>query len=382
MKYCQFIMKDTKFVIIFMLLAFFSCKNGKKASEAAEAVVVDTVIETVRSLPPLEEGEVFLKDKDPFGEVIELKGENIVPDTTIFKINGTQTIIKDNRMIMYNPGKEYVFMLWEYPGLKLKKLTGKKGNGPNEFTFATLVNTPDTSLLCYVYDAKTDMYKMDKEGNLTPYPTLFPKSSAKNGFFFLENIVNVSPDNFLYVAQTPKGKGVLQVQRIHDSIQTKEICNLAFDPKYKSPFRYTGDFAVNPARTRMVYAYKYFKIIKFMDIEGKTVRTLNFAQKGFDDESLRMADGLDSNVTHYWGICPQEDFVYCIYSGRTPYQVTKEGRKKIYYMYIEQYDWNGNPVKKYKVDRWGYFTVDEARHKLYIMSVWDDDPFFVFQLPE
>ena len=37
------------------------------------------------ALPPLEEGEVFLKDKDPFGEVVELQGNHIVePDTFYF----------------------------------------------------------------------------------------------------------------------------------------------------------------------------------------------------------------------------------------------------------------------------------------------------------
>lgn len=364
------------------LLLLFSCKGEKKSQQSAETVVKDTIVKADKPLPPLVAEDVFLKDKDPFGEVVELKGENIVPDTTIFRIGGCHALIKGDCMVMRNRTRNHCFMLWNYPELTLRKYAGVRGNGPGEFSFTTLIETPDTASLCYVYNATTDMYRMDKEGNLHPYPSLFSHLPKKYNYVFLESIVNISPDNFYYIGETRKGKAIMQARRVNDSTEIKEICNLAFDPKFKSPFRYIGDFAVDPSRKRMVYAYKYFKLIKFMDIDGQNIRTLNFQQKGFDDGSLKIANGLDTNVTHYWGICPQKDYVYCIYSGRTPMEVGREAAKKDYYMYIEQYDWGGNPIRKYKLDRWGYFTVDEARHTLYVFSTNDDDPFFVFRLPE
>ena len=51
------------------------------------------------------------------------------------------------------------------------------------------------------------------------------------------------------------------------------------------------------------------------------------------------------------------------------------------YMVIEQYDWNGNPVKRYKLDQGGVFAVDEKAGKLYVASFYDDDPFYVYDLP-
>jgi hypothetical protein len=39
-------------------------------------------------------------------------------------------------------------------------------------------------------------------------------------------------------------------------------------------------------------------------------------------------------------------------------------------------------VRKYKLDHWGYFTVDEPNNKRYLLSIHDDDPLLVFQLPE
>ena len=126
----------------------------------------------------------------------------------------------------------------------------------------------------------------------------------------------------------------------------------------------------------MAYAYKYFKIIKFMDLEAETVRTINFARDDFDDKTPYIIDGLDQNITHYWGACAQENYVYFLYSGRTPYEVVRAAQKENYYIYIEQYDWNGIPIRKYKLDQWGYFTVDEKNEKLYLTSTNHDDPFF------
>ena len=116
-------------------------------------------------------------------------------------------------------------------------------------------------------------------------------------------------------------------------------------------------------------------------METNEVRTLNFQQGDFNDGSLKMADGLDQNVTHYWGMCAQDNYVYCLYSGRTPVEVMRDFGKGKHYIYVEQFDWNGNPVKKYKLDHWGYFSVDEKNKRIIMMSTNDDDPFFFFQLP-
>ena len=70
-----------------------------------------------------------------------------------------------------------------------------------------------------------------------------------------------------------------------------------------------------------------------------------------------------------------------LYSGRTPSQAWNDNRKKgNYYIYVEKYDWNGQPIAKYKLDQWGYFSVDEKSNLLYLVSTNDDDPFFKYHL--
>ena len=58
----------------------------------------------------------------------------------------------------------------------------------------------------------------------------------------------------------------------------------------------------------------------------------------------------------------------------------REQRRSKYYAFIEQFDWNGNPVRRYRIDNWGYFAVDESRKALYVISTTDEFPFVKYEL--
>lgn len=365
------------------ILCLTACQSKKKDA-FLELTPVDTVIPEAK-FPPLESGEVFLKEEDPFHGIIDLKGENVVADTFIFKPKESRMFISGDRMIMKNfstSGDLGFFLIFKYPEMTFIQSAGVRGNGANEFVYPDLVPSADTSLLCYVYDSpKKRFNKLDKNGQLTPYEFEIRSNRQNSVFGSVGDLVNLGSDDFIYIDDSKTGKSIFRSTKAGDSIQTKEVISLQLNPKRKSPFTYIGDFGVNLAKNRMVYAYKYFKVLKFMDLEANTVRTLNFQQTGFDDGTLGIMDGLDQNVTHYWGMCAQEDYVYCLYSGRTPMEVGRESSKGNHYIYVEQFDWNGNPVKKYKLDKWGYFCVDEKGKKIWLTSMNFDDPFFVFNLP-
>jgi hypothetical protein len=126
---------------------------------------------------------------------------------------------------------------------------------------------------------------------------------GKKQFYSDKKIVNLHPRDFIYVETRPKGKSIFHTTATEDSIAVKEVYNLGLDPKMKSGFSYIGDFIVNTTHNRMAYVYKYFKIIKFMDLDANTVRTVNFEKEQFNESTLHITDGLDNNVTHYWGAC-------------------------------------------------------------------------------
>lgn len=360
---------------ICVVVALSSCKQ--KTTEISAGAVVEGVEE--KKIPELEAGEIFYKTKDPFANPILLTGTQVVIDTIIFKTMESKMIVKDNSILVKNGG-EHVLMQFRLPDFELQSLNGIYGSGPDEFMSPNLVPTPDTSLIAYVFESSNQkLYKFDKKGNLSLFDFSF--TPGQHHSYSDKQIVNVGQDDFIYTETSATGKSIFRATQIGDSVDVKEVFNLALNPKRKSWTNYIGDFAVNQKQNRMAYAYKYFKIIKFMDMEAKTIKTINFEREEFDENTNYKINGLDQNVTHYWGTCAQDNYVYFLYSGRTPVDVGKEWNKHIYYIYVEQYDWNGNPIACYKLDRWGYFTVDEKSKKLYLMSTTDDDPFFVYNLP-
>ena len=368
-----------KLIIVFsFFVIIISCKQRPKetvAVDIAEEIVVEP------KLPELEDGEVFYKDKNPFGEIAPLYGEQVIIDTVIFKVGGAEMLVKDNLLVIKNRVEDNFFMQFKLPDFELQSLNGIYGKGPDEFLYPHIVPTDNSSLLCYIFESTNQkLYKFDKKGKLHFSPLLL--SPSKQGTYSDKQLVNVGVDDFMYAETSSTGKSIYRVTQIADSMIVKEVFNLGLNPKRKSWVNYIGDFAVNAKQNRMVYAYKYFKIIKFMDLEAQTVRTINFEREEFDESTLYKIDGMDQNVTHYWGVCGQDKYVYFLYSGRTPMDVMRDNNKNQYYIHVEQFDWNGNPVAKYKLDHWGYFTVDENNKRLYLLSTNDDDPVFIYQLPE
>jgi hypothetical protein len=364
----------------FFLFALFLlvCACKQKPNKETRVDIPEEVIEQ-KILPPLEPGNISYKNKNPFGATIELTGTQLVDDSVIWKVRESKMIIKNNHLIISNR-QEYPFMLFGLPdGQFLRYGKGKMGQGPDEYNFPVFVPTTDTTLLCYIYESTNrKMYRFLPTGDIVYYPFEFDKTLKINDNQF----VNIAPDDFMYVKISDTGKSIFRTTGIGDSVITRKIYDLGLNPRRKGFANYIGDFVVNPKQNRMAYAYKYFKVIKFMDLEAQTVRTIDFEREQFDDGTNYIADGLDSNVTHYWGASAGEDYVYFLYSGRKPADVWRDNNKKEYYIFVEQYDWNGNPVHTYKLDRWGYFCVDESNKQIYLASTNDDDPIFVFTIPE
>ncbi|GET47042.1 BF3164 family lipoprotein [Capnocytophaga felis] len=374
---------NTKNILFGIGLLFLgTCGDNKmvQKQEEKEMAQLFQKEEIVAELARLEAGELFFKNKNPFGDDILLKGKQIVGDTAIFSVRESQLLIKNNYLIMKsltNP----VFYIFNLPDLRLQKSLGKRGQAPDDFLFPTIIPSVSNDWLCYLFEnSQNKLYGLDEKGDIQIINKPFEEFKKQELGATLQ-LANVSDDDFMYVTDSKTGKSIFRITQKGDSINKKEVFNLGLNPTRKSPFTYIGDFAVNPQKNRMVYAYKYFKIIKFMDLEAQTVRTINFERDGFNEESPYKINGLDQNITHYWGVCAQDNYVYFLYSGRTPEDVWKESQKENYYIFVEQYDWNGNPICRYKLDQWGYFTIDEKNKKLYLASTNHDDPFFEFQLP-
>ena len=199
----------------------------------------------------------------------------------------------------------------------------------------------------------------------------------------LSNVYYMENGECLYLEKSPSGHRIKRSILKNDSVVTSEIHKLNLREDQNFWGAYLGSLAIDIAKNRIVFTYDYFRVIKFMDLEGKKIRTIKFIdEKGYDDNTEHMTNGLDRNVKHYICNYVGEKYVYMWYSGMTAIDKFYEGQKGIYVTYIEKYDWNGNPICKYKLDQRGYLYFDDINHKLYLASRYYDEPFFVYDLPE
>ena len=368
-------MKNYLFYSFLMLisLSFYACSSQNKKTEetVSKALSEENPIEQKKGLPPLEEGEVFLKGEHPFGDEIPLTGHHVEEvDTFIIKPQEPRMIIEGDRLYMSSMGAPY--FVFNFPELTYRQTIGTVGNGPDEFFLPYVLKSPDGINSCYLYErSRNNLYGLDAHGEMHFIKKLF---DGKSPFGETENLYAIDDHTFMYVKNA-----IMRLTIEGDSIVTKDIYPLRLKNARGVPI--TGTFAVNPTHNRMVYAYKYAKIVKFMDLEAQTIRTLNFQQSSFDEKTLNIADGLDQNVTYYMEAIPTEDYVYITYSGRTPMVVANEVNKGNRYMYIEKYDWNGNPISIYKLNEFSvYPAIDEDSLQLVLCCYYYDDPFVVFHL--
>lgn len=372
-------MKNILLFISFLLMILTACNSNKNKTQKSvqqDSIHTDKIV-FVERFPELTEGEVKL-DESCFGGIIELKGEQKITNE-IFQVRETQLIVKDTFLMVANLNSGNMFMVFSLPDFKLIRSFGKLGKGPGEYQFPKLVPAEGDECLCYVYEsANNHLFSLKKDLTFSELP--FKLSDPQiNRSINDKQVYSFSSTSFVYAESVKGGKAIFESSIQNDSVQTNLIYNLSFSKGYKSWASYIGDFGANVGKERMVYAYKYFKRIAFIDTKNQKSRTLVF-----DSGEAKKGDALSvmspQNITHYWGMSAQKEFVYVLYSGRSPVDVQKEWGKKQYYIFVEKYDWNGNPIARYKLDNWGYFCVDEKRQKLYLASVNEAEPFFEFNL--
>jgi hypothetical protein len=353
-------------ILSFILIAILSgCgnkgRNPKKTAFDSYPVPAVQIPENRPALAPLPEGEIHVTDK-LFGKTMELTGtplnikENIMP---------FQLLVKDKYLIINNYRKDSIFMIFELPDIKCVASFGYKGRGPEEFISPLIVKTLEDSILCYIYEKLDDkVYKITRDHLYPEYYLTLPKQKHDLGD---KQIIFMDSKSAYYSATSGNTKKIFYFNK--DSLPQEKIVKDLAIPEFKGSWQSViGDFGINMHYGRIVYAYKYFKRLKIIDEQTLKERNIIFdkveLKKGLNDvETLE-----PTNITHFWGMSPNDKYFWMLYSGRTPIDVQTDNRNNKKYIFVEKYDWNGNPLKRYKLDDWGYFCVDEERNTLYLAS--------------
>jgi hypothetical protein len=358
--------KSFCFLITLIVLVWNCGKHNRNAAniQTDSILIKDSESQWKKiSLPPLEAGEIHLTD-DAFGPIINLKG---VPLNLKEIIQPEQLLLKDKYLIVNNQRRrDSIFMIFELPDLKCIAAFGERGRGPDELSlFTRIIETAEDSILCYVYEMGYEkIYKVSMNKLRLEYYLTLPKGNRP---FEDKQIIFLDYKTAYYSASTEKGKMIYYFNK--DSLpQERQIKDLAISGIRGSWTTYIGDLGINKNFGRIAYAYKSFKRLRIIDLLTMDERDIIFDTNDKFKKQDDIATLAPTNITHFWGMSPNEKYFWMLYSGRTPIDVQRDNRNKNKYIFVEQFDWNGNPVKKYRLDDWGFFCVDEKNKIIYLAS--------------
>ena len=359
------------------VLVCVSCgsRSGKSSTvRADDSTSVAAVPDTIAPLIP---GEVRLKnDAEAFGKEIPLKGDTVKLDE-IFQVGVSTMILKDSLMLVCCRDQR-PFRLYSLPELELKGVYGMLGRGPGELISPEIWPFQAPGYLALATDEFRDnksVYKIRNDGTQELLGLRMP-SKYMEGFDYTRGFAAKDDDHIVFTHRSSlyyyDGSDTTAVP---DST-VRKLADLRLGKYSAGSTMNIGSLGVNFQYERAVWAYKYAKRVMFCDFDGN-VRAVDF-RSSEDGEAEGV--GMDSNITHYWKLYAGDRYVWLLYSGRTPMDVVAEQEKDIYYIYVEQFDWNGNPVRRYRLDNWGFISVDEDSGTLYFLSNVSEYPFFKYTL--
>jgi hypothetical protein len=359
---------------LFFLLISCGSKGPEKGTELALPQSVPEKIEEP-PFPALMPGEVEFPD-DVFGDIIELSGTSH-PVDQLFKVKETQLLAKENMLLIKNRNDDNCFIAFSLPEFMHIKSFGRIGKGPGELSGPSIIQTFQPEHLFSTFNANGRIYHVNRSFELIDSKISL---DTKRQLYDQNKICAASADEYYYVGVAPVAKEIYKYSA-KDSIPETSVKQLSVKG-FKGWASYTGYLGANFDKDRLVFAYKYFKKIVFTDLSGNVVRTINFDTNANTEKQSNVSILGPSSVTYYWGMSAQKDYVYLLYSGRTPLLVTEELREGSGYIFVEQFDWNGNPIRKFRLDRWGYFCVDDKEEFIFLASTTDEHPLYSFKLPE
>lgn len=361
-----------KIVLLFVLIFLVSCNNRTSNSHAQhDATFANDTILSPR--------EVDLDDVK--WKTTRLTGKNKVVEDGFVDMKSTLWK-KGDTLIFRNAEfqRDSYYLAYLLPDLKLIKKFGVYGVGPNEFLWPEFsVSKNDNERIGYIYDWDNgNYYEVDNNFVIKRIDTF-------------KDIVSRSLDVSFYNDSTAfyLGDGSQKGNCIYKYTKSKGfpgevIHNLVLDPPGVDFFcAYDGAYGYNVPKNRLVYAYKFFREIHIMDMDGKLLRTL----KGKDGNRTRTEDGIKAwldnfEVPCYYGYCyPTDNYFYLVYSdGHTLGESVNKTIKEE--SIIEQYDWNGNPIQRLVLDKkcGKHLLIDEKEKKIYINVYQEDDPLYIYDL--
>jgi hypothetical protein len=292
----------------------------------------------------------------------EIKFDKIGP-----LINPSDLYIKNDFLFISSSKTDSILYIYSLPELKYVNSYGRHGAGPNEFGECFSFCMSSDSLIYfkgYSNPMQISSHKVDKNG----LPVIQQKYKIKNAV--LTNFTSVLTDSIFMYFDIDQ----LTIKQL--SIKNGKIIRELKMPKddHKEPFFYSNQGVLASNGRSIVYTYSYKKQIDIYDVNLSLKKSVVW-----DHKQIKPTIGDFNNTVHeYLNIYAGQKYFYVLYSGMSDASNSKTPQKNYS---LEVYDYNGNPVVKYALEKIPVsFTVDEKRGLLYGFDYRNEGIFYVYEM--
>lgn len=293
-------------------------------------------------------GEIRSIERIPIDLEIELREVNILA-------KGNYLIVKH---LEWREGA-YLLHVLSLPDYKTVAQLAPFGEGPDEFNDIRMIPTEETDKLCYVWNIRNNrIFSLSTTLKLEEYDQLAEIPENK-----------IVPDNPLYM-----GDGKMQVSlgsndgmgiglvSLNDTIVKGTVPFLFAEGA--GWFFYIGNLAHSFSRKREAFAFTFHDRIVFFDFDGNHVKMCRFG-----DKTLQTTSSPD-NPLYYYSCFASDKYVYAVY------RESKKDTDETNPLYLEQFDWDGNPVARYSLPKGrGLYTgcATEDNSIIYMVDYYEDN---------
>ena len=230
------------------------------------------------------------------------------------------------------------------------------GEGPDEFHDVRLIPTEENDKICYVLDPMDDrLYILSHDLTLIPHGKRVsdPKAVTSGNFNLF-----IGQDLMLTTLDSSEGKGIVAINQ-RDSTITG-LLPLHFT-KGASGYFYYFQFAHSFQKRRCAIPFLYHDRIGFFDFDGGHPKFIRFG-----DKTLKTLSAPE-NPMYYYDCFANDRYVFAVYSP-SDYNLQKNRET-----FLEQYDWDGNPIARYELpkDRGLYSgcVINESDTVIYLVDL-------------
>ena len=281
--------------------------------------------------------------EEDFKGHIQLREERKV---TKEMLNVRNFFVQDSFLIVNNSRKDSLFMAFDLSTFKCLHSWGRRGHGPDEHgLFTHIIKLPGDSFQIadfsrYRIDTyalpKFDLVAENKIVNERKQRALrhIPQKLITDGRYYYY-------DNFI--------KHELFLSKWRNGETPEEICDFGRYKKiYGSSSFYWGCLGLNKERNRIVYAYKYLRRFDLLDLDGNYIKTVEINPYPTIHGRGKNLNREKSTMCYMTARTSKKSF-FVYYLGHSANELEEGGSRTA--TYIEEFDWDGNPINRYELNR-------------------------------